>query len=155
MIAFVSENGYYGLRVPAKRGEEDRLLDIWVGYQRGDEGNFMTWEELERGFYLFLNLREKPSGYPAYSYVEDGKSMYKVLLKRVDRKRRSDAVLASRVAVKYLDRILKEVYPDLSLRMKEFRGFEWSGKGTGVGMFSGLFIPHIFQFDGLEDEYTL
>lgn len=155
MITFVGDYGYYGLRIPAVREGEEKVLDVWVGYQRGDEGNFMTWDRLERGFYLYLNLREKTGEYPYYMYVEDGKSMYKVLLKRVNRKRRSDAVIAGKVAVKYLERIIQQFFPDVTFRMNEFRGFEWSGKGTGVGMFSGFFVPQIFQFDGLEDEYTL
>ncbi|MBR4027047.1 MAG: hypothetical protein IKJ01_05755 [Lachnospiraceae bacterium] len=155
MITFVSEYAYYGLKIPAIRDGKKRVLDVWVGYERGHEGNFMTWDILERGFYLYLNLREEISDYPYYMYMGDGESMYKVLLKKVNRKRKADAILAGKIAVKYFDRILKQVFPDVTFLMNEFRGFTWSGKGTGVSLFSGFFIPQSFQFDGLEDEYTL
>ena len=155
MITFVSDYAYYGIKISAVREGEKKVLDVWVGYERGNEGNFMTWDRLERGFYLYMDLKEIISDYPCSAYTVDGNSMYKVLLKPVNRKRKSDAILAGKIATKYLDRILKEVFPDVVFDMNEFRGFTWSGKGTGGGMYSGFFIPHSFQFDGVEDEYTL
>jgi len=155
MITFVDESGYYGLEIPVVRKEEVKILDVWVGYQRGNEGNFMTQDRLERGFYLYLNLREHISGYPYYMYQGDGTSMYKVLLKQVNRKCKSDAILAGKIAVKYMDRILKQIFPELIIQMDKFRGFSWSGKGSGVGMYSGFFVIQRFQFDGVEDAYTL
>ena len=155
MITFVDESGYYGLKIPVVREGKAKILDIWVGYQRENEGNFMTEDRLERGFYLFLNLREKISDYPFYMYEGDGKSMYKVLLKKVNRKRKSDAILAGKIAVKYMDRILKQIFPEVVLHMDKFCGFSWSGKGSGIGMYAGFFTIESFLFDGMEDEYTL
>ena len=155
MITFVDEYGYYGIKIPVIKEGVLKILDVWVGYERGNEGNFVTWDKLERGFYLYLNLRERVSGYPYYTYSIDGESMYKVLLKRVNRKRKSDAILAGKIAVKYLNRILKEIFPKQRFQMEKLGGFEWSGRGSGAGMYSGFFAPYMFRFDGLEDEYTL
>ena len=155
MISFVDEDGYYGFRIPAKRGKEEMLLKVWVGYQRGDEGNMVTWDTLERGFYLFLNLRQvEPDSY-GESYMLDGKSLYKVLIKKVNRKCKRDAILSGKIAAKYLERMIAQCFPDITCRMEEKKGFTWRGQGTGVGIYSGFFVIEHFQFDGLEDEYTV
>ena len=155
MISFVDEDGYYGFRIPAKRGKAEMLLKAWVGYQRGDEGNMVTWDTLERGFYLFLELKQiEPESY-GESYMLDGKSLYKVLIKKVNRKCKRDAILSGKIAAKYLERMIAQCFPDITCRMEEKKGFTWRGQGTGVGIYSGFFVIEQFQFDGLEDEYTV
>lgn len=138
-IEFRDENDFnYVVSVPVLNQEKPILLRMWVAYDVGNRCSYCEYAYVKRGFYLYFSFEEPSPDYPARILMSDTKNC-RLYLGEVKRKSKGWYKDFANLAGEIVMDAIKDRFTDMSFDWEKLYYSYWSGKGTGVGLFSDFY----------------
>ena len=133
-----SDDRNYVVNIPICNQNTPMVLRMWVAYDRGMRYSEYDYSEVKRGYYLYISLEEIATDYPARCLSINGQNC-RIYLGAVKRKSngwyRDFAKLAETIVLS----ALKDYFSEFELDFEHIRTYEWSGKGSGVGLYCDFY----------------